>query len=314
MVPSLIVVSMCRRAALASASMLLAGCSAAPELLDGPTHAIVASDGLVYVTDGYFHARVAVFRPEGQFVRDWGSKGFELGQLQTPHALVEASEGTLVIADRDNGRLQSFTTGGQLVDSLRSAALGRPWSVAKAADGTLFVADGGDQREDAERAGIVQLGAGNQVVRRFGSFGHAPGELDEPHMLAASRSREVFVVDLGNRRLQRFAPARCEAAGACDYEPVVGWPALADTPGLDPLSVAVDEERVYVGHQGDPSSIWVLEQASGRLEAVIGEGVFQRPHGLFIDLDGTLWVADDKGNQVVHLTAEGHRLVTIGSP
>ena len=296
--------------------LLLAGCSAAPELLDGPTQAIVASDGLVYVADGYFHSRVAVFTPEGRFVRDWGSKGFERGQLQTPHGLAETSAGTLVVADRDNGRLQWFTTGGSFVRDLRADALGRPWSVAPAAAGALFVADGGDQRPGAERAGIVELDPSGRIVRRFGAFGAALGELDEPHMLAVSEDRDVFVVEIGNRRLQRFSPrAGCDVASAgCEYEAVAGWPALEETPGLDPLSIAVDSDRVYVGHQGVPASIWVLDRGSGRLEAVIAESVFERPHGLFVAADATLWVADDHGNRVIHLTAQGLALGVLGEP
>jgi len=305
---------MCWRALLIGAGLSLAGCSAAPELLDGPTQAIVASDGLVYVADGYFHARVAVFTPDGQFVRDWGSKGFELGQLQTPHGLLEASAGVLVVADRDNARLQYFTTGGSYLQSVRNEALGRPWSVAQAADGNLLVADGGDQRPDAPRAAIVELDAAGQVVQRFSVFGHGPGELDEPHMLAVSPGGDVFVVELGNRRLQRFALASgcAPASGTCSYQVVDGWPALEDTPGLDPLSIAVAGERVYVGHQGEPPSIWVLEQSSGRLQAVIGSGAFQRPHGLFVALDGTLWIADDRGNRVIHLAADGGTLGVLG--
>jgi sugar lactone lactonase YvrE len=294
---------------------LLIACSAAPELLDGPTQAIVASDGLVYVSDGYFHARVAAFTPEGRFVRDWGSKGFERGQLQTPHALTQTPDGALVVADRDNGRLQSFTTGGRLLQTLRSEALGRPWSVAHAGDGSLFVADGGDQRPGAGRAGIVELDARGQVVRRFASFGSGPGELAEPHMLAVSPDRDVFVVELGNRRVQRFSPAGCAPAEpACTYQVVPGWPALEDTPGLDPVSIALQGEHVYVGHQGEPASVWVLEQASGRLERVLGENELSRPHGLFVASDGTLWIADDRSHRVIHLTADGARLGAIGAP
>lgn len=296
--------------------LLLAGCSAAPERLDGPTQAIVGSDGLVYVADGYFHARVAVFTPEGRFVRDWGSKGFERGQLQTPHGLAETSPGTLVVADRDNGRLQWFTTGGRFVKDLRGDALGRPWSVAHAGAGALFVADGGDQRAGAERAGIVEVDPSGQLVRRFGAFGAAPGELDEPHMVAVSDDRDVFVAELGTHRLQRFSPrAGCDVTAAgCEYDAVAGWPALAETPGLDPLSLAVGSEHVYVGHQGAPASIWVLERTSGILTAVIAEGAFERPHGLFVAADGTLWVSDDRGNRVIHLSAQGSVLGVVGEP
>jgi glucose/arabinose dehydrogenase len=298
-----------------SLGLLSAACSADPARLDGPTQAVVARDGRVYVADGYFNARIAVFGKDGRFLNEWGSKGFEHGQLQTPHALVEALDGTLVVADRDNGRLQRFTTGGRFVASLRSAELGRPWGVSVAPGGHYFVADGGDQT-DVERAGIVELDTGGAVLRRFGRFGAGAGELDEPHMLAVAPDREVFVVEIGNQRVQRFAPrAGCDAEdGQCDYEAVAGWPALEATPGLDPLSIALDGDRVYVGHQGEPASLWVLDRVSGVRREVLAEGAFERPHGLFVENDGTLWVSDDRGDRIVHLTADGQTLGSLGAP
>ena len=209
-----------------AASAFLA-CAAPPSALDGPTQAVVAQDGLVYVADGYFHARIAVFTPSGSFVRDWGSKGFEQGQLQTPHSLLEARDGTLVVADRDNGRLQRFGTSGEFVESVRSDVIGRPWSVAQTPEGHLFVADGGDQRPDAERAGIVELTASGDVLRRFSRFGSAPGELDEPHMLATAENGDVFVAEIGARRVQRFAlRADCEAS---DPHPWWGMALVVDS-------------------------------------------------------------------------------------
>jgi streptogramin lyase len=134
-------------------------------------------------------------------------------------------------------------------------------------------------------------------------------------MLAVSDNAEVFVAEIGAHRLQRFIlSADCVAtAEACDYTATLGWPALG-APGLDPLSIAVDGDRVYVGHQGQPASIWVLDRESGQLLTVLGEGAFERPHGLFVADDGTLWIADDRGNQVVHLSADGRVLGTIGKP
>jgi glucose/arabinose dehydrogenase len=58
----------------------------------------------------------------------------------------------------------------------------------------------------------------------------------------------------------------------------------------------------------------VLERESGRLETILAEGAFERPHGLFAAEDGTLWVADDRGNKVVHLGADGHVLGMLGAP
>ena len=113
--------------------------------------------------------------------------------------------------------------------------------------------------------------------------------------------------------MQRFTrDADCgEAGAACNYTATNGWPAL-DVPGLDPLSIAVSGDHVYVGHQ--VPSIWVLERESGHVQTMLGEGAFERPHGLFVADDGTLWVADDHGNKVVHLDADGHVIGTLGEP
>ena len=57
-----------------------------------------------------------------------------------------------------------------------------------------------------------------------------------------------------------------------------------------------------------------------------GEDLFQRPHGLYVDRDGNVWVTDDvgsrdidtvseaKGHQVFKFSPEGELLMTLGSP
>ena len=55
----------------------------------------------------------------------------------------------------------------------------------------------------------------------------------------------------------------------------------------------------------------------GRLLASFGAGMFARPHGMHIDRDGNIWVADDtaadgKGHQVFKFSPEGEILMTLG--
>lgn len=57
-----------------------------------------------------------------------------------------------------------------------------------------------------------------------------------------------------------------------------------------------------------------------------GENLFQRPHGLYVDRDGNVWVTDDvgsrdidtvsegKGHQVFKFSPEGELLMTLGKP
>jgi hypothetical protein len=57
---------------------------------------------------------------------------------------------------------------------------------------------------------------------------------------------------------------------------------------------------------------------SGRLLDSWGEGMFNWPHGFFIDADGFIWTTDargvgDKGHQVMKFTQDGTLLMTLGT-
>ena len=51
---------------------------------------------------------------------------------------------------------------------------------------------------------------------------------------------------------------------------------------------------------------------SGRLLLSWGSGMFDFPHGFDVDGEGNVWVADQRGHQVVKFDAEGNHLMTIG--
>ncbi|MEQ1883551.1 MAG: peptidyl-alpha-hydroxyglycine alpha-amidating lyase family protein [Bryobacteraceae bacterium] len=58
---------------------------------------------------------------------------------------------------------------------------------------------------------------------------------------------------------------------------------------------------------------------SGKLVRQFGAGLFVRPHGIFIDRDGNIWVTDEqakdnKGYQVIKFTPEGKELMRLGTP
>ena len=80
----------------------------------------------------------------------------------------------------------------------------------------------------------------------------------------------------------------------------------------------------------DGSTVWVFERcggnncigsnvapvlkfdASGKLVATFGAGMFVRPHGIHIDRDGNVWVTDQEGHQVVKMSPDGRVLMTLG--
>ena len=64
-------------------------------------------DDRVYVTEIVNH-RVSVFSTEGKFVKSFGFKGVKEAQFQCPCSFHVSKDGFILIADRDNNRIQVF--------------------------------------------------------------------------------------------------------------------------------------------------------------------------------------------------------------
>jgi len=90
------------------------GKQAPPEQMLYPSGLAVAPDGNIYVTDSG-HDRVKVFSPEGEFIREWGVKGIQLGSLNAAAGIAFDSSGKLHEADSANHRVQMFTTDGKFL-------------------------------------------------------------------------------------------------------------------------------------------------------------------------------------------------------
>lgn len=81
-----------------------------------PTNLTVAPNGDVYVADGYGSSFVNQYNAKGEFVRTFGGKGKEAGQLDSPHGIwldTRRGEPLILVADRSNRRLQYFTLDGR---------------------------------------------------------------------------------------------------------------------------------------------------------------------------------------------------------
>lgn len=275
---------------------------------DGPTTAIVGPDGRLYVADGYYNSRIVVFTKNGDLLTSWGSSGYGRGQFNNPHSLAFGVDGTLLVADRDNGRIQRFHLNGDYVDEWSGAELGRPWGISVAGDGTIFSVDGGDQDDSNPRSGIVRLSSDGKVLCRFGTFGSNPGELNWGHSIAVSRdAKEVFVVDLKNTRIQKFVTEDkvSDPKGSLSYRVDATWPMLSNNGRLDPLGVALDDSSVYVTQQSPGAPIVVLHSLTGELVRQIDGSLFKRAHAVTVDVDHTLWVTDVDGNAVLHIANDG---------
>jgi DNA-binding beta-propeller fold protein YncE len=116
-----------------------------PNTFNRPTDVAVASNGDLFVSDGYVNSRVVKFDSEGRFLRQWGEPGDAPGQFNTVHSIVlDEGRGRVLVADRDNHRIQLFDLEGSLLDVWDH--LGSPYSLHISASGRLYVADGINSR------------------------------------------------------------------------------------------------------------------------------------------------------------------------
>jgi hypothetical protein len=107
-----------------------------------PTGIAPAPGGGLFVADGYGKSYVHRFDASRAYVESFGGPGAELGQMRCPHGLLldeSGEEPRLIVADRENGRLQVFDLAGKGL-SEHGEHVRRPCALA-ASNGDLVVAD-----------------------------------------------------------------------------------------------------------------------------------------------------------------------------
>ena len=66
--------------------------------------------GNIFVSDGYFDARVVKYDRNGRFVKAVGTRGNANLQFNTPHSIATDFQGNVYVGDRGNARVQVLTT------------------------------------------------------------------------------------------------------------------------------------------------------------------------------------------------------------
>jgi sugar lactone lactonase YvrE len=122
----------------------------------GPYDVAAAPNGGVYVTD-HNNSRIQYFTAAGSFLGAWGTYGPANGEFNYATAVAASSRGPIYVADAGivvkvgNDRVQVFTRAGDYLGRWGNHGSGEgqfdiPNGVAVAADGTVYVADSGNDR------------------------------------------------------------------------------------------------------------------------------------------------------------------------
>ncbi len=171
-----------------------------------PTNLALAADGTMYITDGYGNARVHVFSPDGQLLRSWGEPGNGPGQFNLPHGIALDTEGKVYVADRENSRIQVFTSEGEYVTEWRDVA--RPCQICFDRGGLAYVAELGFRAGRWPGTGAAPEGATGGRVSVFDRNGNlqarwgggdnpcAPGDFFAPHDICVDSRGAIYVAEV----------------------------------------------------------------------------------------------------------------------
>jgi sugar lactone lactonase YvrE len=250
--------------------------------IEFPVAAVTDSQGRLLVADGAIKV-IHIF----DFVRH---KYYELDVekrgVKSIGGLAVNDKGEIYLTDPRQGKIFTFTAKGVFVGYLQPAKDKEGYYVSPIgiaidhAHGYIYVCDSG-------RDMVIKLNRSGHVLRMFGirGGGTGPGEFKRPTQVAVLQG-EVFVLDSGNRRIQKL-----NSDGKY----------LAEIRAPEGVGLAVDRRQRILLSQPTLHRIAVMDQ-DGHLLSTFqsGDGNAFDPFSLWLKSDQCLYVTD-KANKVVDL-------------
>ena len=172
-----------------------------------PTNLAVAPSGDLYVSDGYGNSRVHRFTDDGQLKQSWGEPGLGRGEFHTPHSVWVHTDGRVLVADRQNDRIQIFDADGNYLDEWLDVQ--RPQDIYIDAAGLVYVGElvyrkgdvssrrGPILEEEPSRISIFDL-EGNLLLRWGDSDPTKEGYFIAPHGLWVDNEGSIYMAEVTN--------------------------------------------------------------------------------------------------------------------
>jgi DNA-binding beta-propeller fold protein YncE len=193
------------------------------------TNVAVTPPGEMFISDGYGNARVHRFSPEGELLASWGEPGSGPGQFNLPHSIAVDRGGRVFVADRENSRLQIFTSGGEFLASWDW--VNRPDDLFIDDQENLYIAELGwnvphrevphfcwSKRAPAGHAPIARVticDLDGNIQTQIGGYGDPllPGNFIVPHGIWADSRGDFYVGEVvkASGAIDHFAPLTCHA-------------------------------------------------------------------------------------------------------
>ncbi len=195
----------------------------ADSLLYSPTGVYVDNSGNIYVAD-FANSRIQMFRPGVRAAvtvagSASGTSGSADSLLDYPIAVFLDGSGNLFVSDYDNNRVQKFApgskTGVTVANGTATSQLANPSGLYIDNNNNLFVADNGNNR-------ILKFVPGNTLGTTVAGdsdkiFGSDASHLIAPDAIYVDGTGNLYIADVGNNRIQRWAPGATSGATIAGY-------------------------------------------------------------------------------------------------
>ena len=167
-----------------------------------PTGVAVARNGDIFVCDGYGNARIHRFSADGKLLHSWGDPGTAPGQFYLPHGICIDANDRLLVADRENDRIQFFSLDGEYLDQWTHVQ--RPTGIAIDREGLIYVSNlwwrvgsesftNGPIRHDLPGHISILDPDGNLLLRWISADRCAPGNFCAPHTICVDSKGDFYV-------------------------------------------------------------------------------------------------------------------------
>jgi len=170
--------------------------------------------GNIFVSDGYFDARVVKYDKTGRFVKAVGTRGNANLQFNTPHSIATDFQGNVYVGDRGNARVQVLTN--DLEWKANYTTVGNPWAVCVSGGPGpknpgkqyLFVSNSWPDSAPAAAAEftgeVYKMELDGTIVGRFGRAGKAPGEFATIHQMDCRDPNTIYTAEINDWRSQKI--------------------------------------------------------------------------------------------------------------
>lgn len=260
----------------------------------GPTSLAYSKDTTeLLVLDGG-RSEIQVYSPISmRLIRQWGTTGFNPGELQSPRGFcVDHRSGHVIVSDQH--RIQEFTLDGRFIRRIGSKSDGvhSPWGVSiDSQSRMLYVAEFG-----SHRVSVFSLEDG-RFVRCFGCRGNGDDQLFNPMGLHFDEERKLLlIVENGNHRVRVVNPQDGSLVRMIGYGAGEGNMNL-----LQPSEVTVDENGDVLITDTSNNRIQVFSLFTGQYVRNYTSTTIYHPTGICLDPNVDRLFVSEFGNHSISI-------------